>query len=100
MRRYLANLAVYAGKVDITDSLSYSERDVRSRYNKYDTAKSATSSSSRLTTTDNGSIIRICLIGDCLMQWHDRFEWDELKAEANLHKHGITFDQAAEVLNG
>jgi len=32
------------------------------------------------------------------MEWHDRFEWDDRKAEANLRKHGVTFDQAAEVL--
>ena len=33
-----------------------------------------------------------------MTQWHDRFEWDDRKAEANLRKHGVTFDQAAEVL--
>jgi uncharacterized protein len=32
------------------------------------------------------------------MRLHDLFEWDEDKAEANLRKHGVTFDQAAEVL--
>jgi uncharacterized DUF497 family protein len=32
------------------------------------------------------------------MQWHDRFEWNYRKAVANLRKHGVTFDQAAEVL--
>jgi hypothetical protein len=32
------------------------------------------------------------------MQWHDRFEWDDRKADANARKHGVTFDQAAEVL--
>jgi hypothetical protein len=32
------------------------------------------------------------------MQWHDRFEWNDRKAEANLRKHGVTLDQAAEVL--
>ena len=32
------------------------------------------------------------------MRLHERFEWDEAKAQANAHKHGVTFDQAAEVL--
>jgi len=32
------------------------------------------------------------------MRLHDRFEWDEGKADANARKHGVTFDQAAEVL--
>ena len=32
------------------------------------------------------------------MRLHDLFEWDEGKAEVNLRKHGVTFDQAAEVL--
>ncbi len=32
------------------------------------------------------------------MRLHDRFEWDEEKAKANARKHGVTFDQAAEVL--
>jgi uncharacterized DUF497 family protein len=32
------------------------------------------------------------------MRWHDRFEWDDGKAEENARKHGVTFDQAAEVL--
>jgi uncharacterized protein len=32
------------------------------------------------------------------MRLHDAFEWDEEKAESNARKHGVTFDQAAEVL--
>ena len=32
------------------------------------------------------------------MRWHHRFEWDDRKARTNAHKHGVTFDQAAEVL--
>lgn len=32
------------------------------------------------------------------MRWHDRFEWGDRKAQANARKHGVTFDQAAEVL--
>jgi uncharacterized protein len=35
---------------------------------------------------------------ECGMRLHDRFEWDEDKAEVNARKHGVTFDQAAEVL--
>jgi len=27
-----------------------------------------------------------------------RFEWDPLKAESNLKKHGVSFDEAASVL--
>lgn len=29
---------------------------------------------------------------------HERFEWDDAKAKANRHKHGISFDIVAEVL--
>lgn len=32
------------------------------------------------------------------MRLHDCFEWDVNKAQANARKHGVTFDQAAEVL--
>jgi uncharacterized protein len=37
-------------------------------------------------------------VGDHGMRLHDLFEWDEDKAETNTHKHGVSFDQAAEVL--
>ena len=30
---------------------------------------------------------------------YQRFEWDDAKAESNLRKHGITFDQATEVFS-
>ncbi len=33
------------------------------------------------------------------MRLHESFEWDQDKALANLQKHGVTFDQAAEVLS-
>ncbi len=29
-----------------------------------------------------------------------RFEWDDAKAEANEAKHGVTFEEAAELLSG
>src|SRR5712691_1689686 len=32
------------------------------------------------------------------MRLHDNFEWDEDKAQKNLKKHGISFDDAALVL--
>lgn len=32
------------------------------------------------------------------MRLHDHFEWDEAKAQSNLRKHGISFDDAAFVL--
>ncbi|MBI4582956.1 MAG: BrnT family toxin [Planctomycetes bacterium] len=32
------------------------------------------------------------------MRLHHQFEWDEKKARINMKKHGVTFDQAAEVL--
>jgi len=32
------------------------------------------------------------------MMLHDNFEWDPDKAEANLRKHGVSFDDAALVL--
>jgi len=32
------------------------------------------------------------------MRRHDCFEWDDRKARTNAQKHGVTFDQAAEVL--
>jgi len=32
------------------------------------------------------------------MLTHDRFEWDARKAEQNLAKHGVTFEQAASAL--
>jgi uncharacterized DUF497 family protein len=32
------------------------------------------------------------------MVLHENFEWDEDKAEANLKKHGVSFDDAALVL--
>ena len=32
------------------------------------------------------------------MTLHDNFEWDEDKAESNLKKHGVSFDDAALVL--
>jgi uncharacterized DUF497 family protein len=32
------------------------------------------------------------------MRLHDNFEWDEEKAQKNLKKHGISFDDAALVL--
>lgn len=32
------------------------------------------------------------------MRLHDQFEWDAKKAEKNRKKHGITFDDAVEVL--
>jgi uncharacterized DUF497 family protein len=28
-----------------------------------------------------------------------RFEWDEIKAKSNLHKHGVSFAEAASVFN-
>jgi uncharacterized DUF497 family protein len=33
------------------------------------------------------------------MMLHDNFEWDEDKAEKNLKKHGVSFDDAALVLS-
>ncbi len=33
-----------------------------------------------------------------LMQRHHAFEWDSRKAVANLRKHGVTFEDAADVL--
>jgi uncharacterized protein len=32
------------------------------------------------------------------MKYHDQFEWDPKKAQANQTKHGVTFDEAAAVL--
>lgn len=32
------------------------------------------------------------------MRFHQRFEWDTAKAEANVRKHGVSFAVAAEVL--
>lgn len=32
------------------------------------------------------------------MRLHDRFEWDAVKAQANLDKHAVSFDDAATVL--
>ncbi len=32
------------------------------------------------------------------MRLHHQFEWDAEKARKNAQKHGVTFDQAAEVL--
>jgi uncharacterized DUF497 family protein len=32
------------------------------------------------------------------MRLHDQFDWDEEKAKTSARKHGVTFDQAAEVL--
>jgi uncharacterized protein len=33
-----------------------------------------------------------------LVRIHEHFEWDEDKAEANLRKHGVSFDEAASAL--
>ncbi len=33
------------------------------------------------------------------MMLHENFEWDEDKAEKNLKKHGVSFDDAALVLS-
>lgn len=33
------------------------------------------------------------------MRLHDHFEWDEDKAQTNLKKHGVSFDDAALVLS-
>jgi uncharacterized DUF497 family protein len=33
------------------------------------------------------------------MMLHDNFEWDEEKAQKNLEKHGVSFDDAALVLS-
>ena len=33
-----------------------------------------------------------------MVRIHEQFEWDEDKAEANLRKHGVTFEAASEVL--
>jgi len=33
-----------------------------------------------------------------MVRLHSRFEWDEDKAEANLRKHGVSFESAADVL--
>ena len=33
------------------------------------------------------------------MRLHENFEWDEVKAEKNLKKHGVSFDDAALVLS-
>lgn len=33
------------------------------------------------------------------MMRHDNFEWDEDKAQSNLKKHGVSFDDAALVLS-
>jgi uncharacterized DUF497 family protein len=32
------------------------------------------------------------------MRLHERFEWDDAKAQANLVKHGVAFEDAAAVL--
>jgi len=32
------------------------------------------------------------------MRLHERFEWDREKAEANLVKHGVAFEDAAAAL--
>ena len=32
------------------------------------------------------------------MRLHDFFEWSQHKADSNLRKHGVAFDQAAEIL--
>ena len=32
------------------------------------------------------------------MRLHERFEWDEAKAQANLAKHGVAFEDAAAAL--
>jgi uncharacterized DUF497 family protein len=33
-----------------------------------------------------------------VVRMHEEFEWDEDKAEANLRKHGVSFDEAASAL--
>ena len=33
-----------------------------------------------------------------MVRIHEQFEWDEDKTEANLRKHGVTFEAASEVL--
>jgi uncharacterized DUF497 family protein len=33
-----------------------------------------------------------------MVQMHSNFEWDETKAETNLRKHGVSFEEAAAVL--
>ncbi len=32
------------------------------------------------------------------LRLHERFEWDEMKAQANLDKHAVSFEDAAAVL--
>jgi uncharacterized DUF497 family protein len=40
------------------------------------------------TTTDNGRVQNP-------LRFHDRFEWDPVKAKANLDKHAVSFEDAA-----